>query len=400
MLFTARLAALALAFVGAVQASPMVNLASTTGRAKPNSYIVSLKPNAQRNVHRSILSSFALSESEVAYEWPELNAFSGTFSEDALQALRESGEVAAIEPDTVGNADALTTQTGTIWNLQRISQLEKLATDDEYSTIYNYTYDDSAGAGVDVYVIDSGISISHKEFEGRASWGNTFGGDWPETDGLGHGTHVAATVAGKTFGVAKKANVIAVRVLDDDGFGNLSDCIAAVQWVIEQVTTVTHRPSVMTLSLRYDPSDILDAAVTQAIDMGIHVTASAGNANRWSSSQSPARAEAIITVGASDIFDARAIFSNFGPGVDIYAPGANIRSAFIGGPSDNAEMVMSGTSMATPHVAGLVAYLIALEGDKHPHEILTRIKEFGPDGILLDIPADTNNELINNGATL
>lgn len=189
MLFTARLSALVLAIVTAVQAVPLVNIASTTARTKPNGYIVSLKPNARRNVHRSLLSSFAAEDSEVVYEWPELNAFSGTFSESALQALRESGEVAAIEPDTYGGVDELVTQTGAIWNLQRISQVPKLANNDPNALVFNYTYDDSAGAGVDVYVVDTGrfpcandastvanslagIHLTHNEFEGRARWGN------------------------------------------------------------------------------------------------------------------------------------------------------------------------------------------------------------------------------------
>ncbi|KAI0716848.1 peptidase 1 [Earliella scabrosa] len=399
MLFTARLSALVLAIVTAVQAVPLVNIASTTARTKPNGYIVSLKPNARRNVHRSLLSSFAAEDSEVVYEWPELNAFSGTFSESALQALRESGEVAAIEPDTYGGVDELVTQTGAIWNLQRISQVPKLANNDPNALVFNYTYDDSAGAGVDVYVVDTGIHLTHNEFEGRARWGNSFGGNWAQDDGYGHGTHVAGTVAGKTYGVAKKANVVAVRVLNDAGGGYVSDTIAAVQWVTETVTSSTsRRPSVITISLRFSPSDVLDAAVTAAINSGIHVTASAGNANTLSSTQSPARAEAIITVGATDVNDAKASYSNYGPGVDIYAPGTNVLSSYIGGNTQTARL--SGTSMATPHVAGLVAYLVSLEGDKPPRDVLARIKEFSPDGILTGLPSGTNNEIINNGANL
>ncbi|KAI0760467.1 peptidase 1 [Fomes fomentarius] len=399
MSFTTRFAVLALALITAVQGGPLVNIKSTTAEKVPNGYIVSLKPGARLNAHRDILRNFARGDSDVKYEWPNLNAIAGKFSDEALQAFRESDDVAAIEHDTIGGVDAIVTQTGAIWNLQRISQVPKLTSNDTNARNYNYTYDDSAGEGVDIYVIDSGIQLNHTEFGGRASWGKTFGGYGDNEDGLGHGTHVSGTAAGATFGVAKKANLTAVRVLDDNGAGVVSDTIAAVDWVTEQATTVTHRPSIGTISLHFSPSDVLDAAVTNAINAGVHITASAGNAASLSSTQSPARAEAIITVGAANILDAKSTYSNYGPGVDIFAPGDNILSSYIGS-SNNATEVLSGTSMSTPHVAGLVAYLIGLEGNKPPREVLARLKEFSPDGILTGVPSDTINELANNGANL
>ncbi|KAI0760470.1 peptidase 1 [Fomes fomentarius] len=388
MSFSARFAALVLAFVAAVQAGPLVNIKSTHGaQIVPNGYIVSLKPGAALAAHRNILRNFKREDSDVAYEWPSLNAFAGTFSDDALQALRESEDVVAIERDTIGGVDAVVVQTDAIWNLQRISQVAKLTSNSTSARNYNYTYDDSAGEGVDIYVIDTGIHLNHTEFGGRASWGKTFGGYGDNEDGYGHGTHVAGTAAGTTFGVAKKANLKAVRVLDSNGSGRVSDTIAAVDWVTEQATTVTHRPSIGTISLRFSPSDVLDTAVTNAINSGVHITASAGNAASLSSTQSPARAEAIITVGAVSIADRISSYSNYGPGVDIFAPGDNVLSSYIG--SSNNETA-----------AGLVAYLIGLEGDKPPREVLARLKEFSPDGILTGIPSGTINELANNGANL
>ncbi|KAI0752522.1 subtilisin-like protein [Daedaleopsis nitida] len=401
MSFRLRLAALALAFVSAVQAGTLgslVQIKAAKGPVVPNAYIVTLKPSAQLSTHRDILRTFQRAESDVKYEWASLHAFAGTFSDDALLALRQSDDVAAIEPDTVGGVDALMTQTDAIWNLQRISQVAKLASNSTTARNYMYTYDDSAGAGVDIYVVDSGVNVNHTEFEGRASWGTSFGG-YPVGDGFGHGTHVAGTAAGKTFGVAKKANIIAVRILSNNGSGQMSDCVAAIDWATQQATTLTFRPSVITISLHFPPSDVLDAAVTNAVNAGVHLTASAGNgASSWDT-QSPGRAAAAITVGATDINDEMSYYSNFGAGVDIFAPGDSILSSYIGS-SNNETVVMSGTSMSTPHVAGLVAYLVGLEGNKPTSEILARLKEFSPDGILTGVPSDTNNELADNGATL
>lgn len=159
MSFSARFAALVLAFVAAVQAGPLVNIKSTHGaQIVPNGYIVSLKPGAALSAHRNILRNFKREDSDVAYEWPSLNAFAGTFSDDALQALRESEDVVAIECDTIGGVDAVVVQTDAIWNLQRISQAAKLTSNSTSARNYNYTYDDSAGEGVDIYVIDTGES--------------------------------------------------------------------------------------------------------------------------------------------------------------------------------------------------------------------------------------------------
>lgn len=159
MSFGLRLAALALALVGAVQAGPLVQIKAAKGPVVPNGYIVTLKPSASLAAHRDILRTFKRDESDVKYEWASLHAFAGTFSDDALLALRQSDDVAAIEPDAVGGVDALVTQTDAIWNLQRISQAAKLASTNTTARNYTYTYDDSAGEGVDIYVVDSGMCL-------------------------------------------------------------------------------------------------------------------------------------------------------------------------------------------------------------------------------------------------
>ncbi|KZV97054.1 serine protease [Exidia glandulosa HHB12029] len=393
--------ALSVALFGLAQAAsvarPLSITATGNSPTRPNGYIVALKPSSVarrslRALHSNILQSFT--DAQVHYEWPVLNAFAGTFTDAALQALRTSDDVLSIEHDTIGDLDELVTQEDAPWGLQRISHVTKLARTDDTARNFTYTYDTSAGEGVDIYVIDTGVMINHTDFGGRARWGTTFGG-YKDEDGYGHGTHVAGTAAGTRWGVAKAANIVAVRTVGDNGNGLVSDTIAAVNWAIEQVTTVTNAPSVITMSLRFDPSDVLDAAVTAAIDAGIHVTVSAGNAARDASSQSPARAPAVTCVGATGINDTIAYFSNVGPLVDIFSPGLNVVSDYPF--STDLTTVMSGTSMSTPHVAGLTAYLVALEGNKSPAEVLARIKELGPDNLISGIPADTVNDLLNNG---
>lgn len=396
-----RFVALSLALLGVAEAAPgLVPVANSAVPTRPGGYIVTLKPEAvaRRNltsVHRSILSSFSASESDIKYEWSRLNAFAGTFSDAALLALRSSSEVAAIEADAIGHAEEFVTRTDAPWGLQRISQADRLDRSDVDALDYKYVYDSSAGKGVDIYIIDTGVNIHHEEFEGRARWGQNLG--YPEEDRHGHGTHVAGTAAGKRVGVAKAANLIAVRVLDDFGNGPVSDAIAAVNWVIREVTTRTRSASVINMSLGYPASAVLDAAVTAAVNNGIHVAAAAANDAR-PVDKSPGRAEAVITVGATNISDAMAWFSDFGPRVDIFAPGEDVLSALAN--SNTSLVLKSGTSMATPHVAGLIAYVVRLEGNRPPADILDRIKGWSPDGILSEIPADTNNELINNGVDI
>ncbi|MEU6353432.1 S8 family peptidase [Streptomyces sp. NPDC047072] len=218
----------------------------------------------------------------------------------------------------------------------------------------NYSWPESAGAGVTVYVIDTGIRITHKDFGGRASYGRDFvGDDGSAGDGNGHGTHVAATVAGTKYGVAKKAKVVAVRVLDDKGSGTTSQVIAGIDWV----TKNARKPAVANLSLGGYRNSQLDAAVRTSIASGVTYAVAAGNDGLPASLYSPADVPQAITVGASDTKDARPGFSNYGSALDLFAPGVSITSAGITG--DTAKATYSGTSMATPHVAGAAALYLA-----------------------------------------
>lgn len=398
MISFARVVALSFALLGAADAAELLRIAPVSVPTRPGGYIVTFKDQTAArtsfaSAHRALLAPFASAGAEITYEWPESNTLAGTFSEDALLALRASDAVAAIEHDTLGGAARLKTQHDAPWGLQRVSQLAPLNSSDYEALNYTYRHHPSAGRGVDIYVIDSGVMVEHEDFGGRARWGKNFGG-YAEIDVEGHGTHVAGTAAGTKYGVAKAAHVIAVRVLDDNGVGAVSDVIAAVNWVVAQARR-TRRPSVINMSLHFTASDALDAAVTAAVDAGVHVVVAAGNSNLEVDYWSPGRAPAAITVGASTIDDRNAPFTNFGPLVDIFAPGTFVVSASI--ESLNGTTVMSGTSMASPHVAGLVAYIIGLEGNKSPAKILARLKKFSPDGILTGLRENTINELANNG---
>lgn len=252
------------------------------------------------------------------------------------------------------------------WGLARISHRHKLT----FGTFNQYPFEDLAGLGVDVYVIDTGINIEHEELEGRAKWGKTIPDD-ADQDLNGHGSHCAGTIASRTYGVAKNATVIAVKVLGAGGSGTMSDVVAGVVWAAETAATKAqeeaakkdskHKGSVANMSLGGGKSPSLDAAVNAAVDTGLHFAVAAGNDNRDACTFSPAAASKPITVGASTIKDERAYFSNHGKCVDIFAPGLNIKSIWNSGPTS--VNTISGTSMASPHIAGLAAYFLSI----HPY---------------------------------
>jgi cerevisin len=252
--------------------------------------------------------------------------------------------------------------------LARISHREKL----RFGTFNKYEFDSQGGEGVNVYVIDTGIHINHSEFGDRASWGKTIPLNDVDEDNNGHGTHCAGTIASRKYGVAKGANVIAVKVLGSNGSGSMSDVIAGVVFAAEDAAEkaklaaaevkatgkTKHKGSVANMSLGGGKSNALDQAVNGAVTTGLHFAVAAGNDNRDACSYSPAAAEKAVTVGASTLGDERAYFSNYGPCVDVFAPGLNILSTWIG--SEHAVNTISGTSMASPHTAGLLAYLLSI----------------------------------------
>lgn len=296
------------------------------------------------------------------------------------------------------------------WGLARISHRDTLG----FSTYNKYLYSGEGGEGVDAYVIDTGTNTEHVDFEGRASWGKTIPRGDVDEDRNGHGTHCSGTIAGKKYGVAKKAKVYAVKVLGSNGSGTMADVIKGVEWArdnhLAQVKAAKEgkrkgfKGSVANMSLGGGKVNLLDAAVNAAVDSGIHFAVAAGNDNADACNYSPAAATKAVTVGASALDDSRAYFSNYGKCTDIFGPGLSIQSTWIG--SKYAVNTISGTSMASPHIAGLLAYYVSLQPAEDsefagpsltPKKLKDSLLAIATEGILTDIPANTPNLLAWNG---
>ncbi len=276
-----------------------------------------------------------------------LKGFAVKMSEGMAKKLADDPRVAYVEEDGVVTAD--TTQTGATWGLDRIDQRDR-----PLNGTFVYT---NTGAGVKAYVIDTGILTTHTQFGGRAIHGrDTVNNDNDATDCNGHGTHVAGTIGGSTYGVAKGVTLVAVRVLDCNGSGTNAGVIAGVDWV-----TGNHaagQPAVANMSLGGSASSALDTAVRNSIADGVVYSVAAGNGNIFgfqanACNYSPARVAEAITVSATDSTDKKASWANYGTCVDIFAPGVSITSSWY--TSTTATNTISGTSMATPHVVGVTA---------------------------------------------
>ena len=403
---------------------PMTATAAGTARAAqviPNQYIVVLKAEALpkslagQNIQNLAQSALATVGGGVVLNHyrSALLGFSARMTANQAAALAKLPYVARVEADQVMRASA--TQTGATWGLDRVDQRAMPLNG-------TYIYRDQAGAGVHVYILDTGLNASHSDFAGRVGPGQNFA---PNNDGLigglipggivpinigaldfgtglfssptdpndttdcnGHGTHVAGTAAGTVYGVAKKATVHSVRVLGCNGSGSNAGVIAGVDWLAANAV----KPAVANMSLGGGDSDALDVAVKNVIASGVAMAVAAGNDSANACSGSPNKVPEAVTVGSTTNTDAMSSFSNFGACVDIFAPGSDITSANYA--NNTGSSVLSGTSMASPHVAGALALLLAQNPGSSPAALANALLADATPGVLTGLGAGSPNALL------
>ncbi|MFD9358743.1 S8 family serine peptidase [Streptomyces sp. NPDC060031] len=355
--------------------------------AVPGSYLVVLDParaNSRTDQGRAVVERVGGSVRRTYGS--ALNGYSARMTERQARRLAADPAVTDVVQNRTLTLDA-TQPDPPSWGLARIDQ-RRLPLDTRY------TYPDSAGQGVSVYVVDTGVHITHEDFGGRASYGyDAIDDDMTAEDEHGHGTHVAGTVAGTTHGVAKQAKIVAVRVLDYTGSGTTEQVVAGIDWVTRNAV----KPAVVNMSLGGDPDEVLDAAVRGSIASGITYAVAAGNQNIDASGHSPARVSTALTVGAIGEFDHRSEYSNYGPLVDLFAPGDSITSAAYF--SDDWYTTMSGTSMATPHVTGAAALYLSTHRTATPAQVAAALTSTASTGSVIDAGPGTTDRLLDVSGT-
>jgi len=347
-------------------------------------YIVVFKTETtsqQRDEHMKELSVKFESKDEIIdrYEMGTFFGYAAKLSSALLEEERNSVLVDYIEVDSIVHAtQSCTQQNDATWGINRVSEQQL-----NLNGIYKYSYD---GQNVDSYIVDTGILTTHVEFEGRAVFGVNYAGG-SNADCNGHGTHVAGTVGSKSYGVAKKTTLIAVKVLDCNGSGTNSGVISGIQWVQSSYQGKSN-PAVANMSLGGGKSSSLDNAVRAAILSGVTFAVAAGNENQDACNVSPGGVLTAISAGATGTDDdgnwgeedIRASFSNWGSCVSILAPGVLITSTWIG--SNTAIETISGTSMASPHVAGAAACYLSENPDDTPAQVKAALLNTASSGLV------------------
>lgn len=438
-------------FVVSLPAAPLAPLSKGDGKnpVVPGRYIITLGPRSISSaefigtVHSASVNALWNKKEEDHYSWLEnllsrkkpftlssstapikaeitnkyhvgnYRGYSAVLSDEILATIRARSEVRSVDVDQIVTLDhqmiqnrpekvevasarpkkwrriVRGTQSLAPWNLVRLSKFKR----NNYLNPRNYQYPIRAGNGISTYVIDTGILITHNEFSnGRATWGANFVPDSLDTDENGHGTHVASSVCGSSYGVAKKSNVVAVKVLDASGSGFYSWVMAGISFAASDAAGNVGK-SIMNLSLGGSFYAPLNDLINSVVNDGIVVAVAAGNSNDNACEYSPAAAALAITVGAVNESNDFASFSNHGSCVDINGPGVHIIGAWIG--SNTATATISGTSMASPHVAGVVALYKSFHPNIPPQQLLTLIKNQSRKNIISNIPARTVNQYVN-----
>ncbi|WP_344001730.1 S8 family peptidase [Streptomyces thermocarboxydovorans] len=351
--------------------------------AVPGSYIITLKGAKAGSAEGRALAKRYGADIERTYT-KALNGYEIEASESEAKRLAADPAVASVIQNRTFHVTG-TQPNPPSWGLDRVDQRNLPLNS-------SYAYPDKAGEGVTAYVIDTGVRISHNDFGGRASNGyDAVDNDNVAQDGHGHGTHVAGTVAGSSYGVAKKAKIVAVRVLNNSGSGTTAQVVAGIDWVARNAV----KPAVANMSLGGGADSALDTAVRNAIASGVTFVVAAGNESTDASTKSPARVTEAITVGATTSSDARAGYSNYGSVLDLFAPGSSITSAWR--TSDTATNTISGTSMASPHVAGAAALYLADNPSASPSQVSTALTSAATTGVVGNPGSGSPNRLLYVG---